>query len=117
MELEVAAQLLEHRGAVEDEDVVRDAPFADGVVAGVGPAEAFNEVVDESMQYLHDAYGNVIRSMQDVTEAFNDVNREVASLKQVEEALVGIVYAINDIALQNNASTQEVLASTEQMNA
>ena len=35
VELEVAAQLFEHRGAVEDEDVVRDAPFADGVVAGV----------------------------------------------------------------------------------
>jgi methyl-accepting chemotaxis protein len=91
--------------------------IVENMIQLVEKSHTFNEVVDESMQYLHDAYGNVIRSMKDVTEDFNAVNREVASLKQVEEALVGIVYAINDIALQNNASTQEVLASTEQMNA
>lgn len=83
----------------------------------VEKSHTFNDIVDESMDVLNEAYGNVISSMKDVTEDFNSFNREVVSLKQVEEALVEIVYAINEIALQNNASTQEVLASTEQMNA
>lgn len=76
----------------------------------------FNTVVDESMGFLHTSYGSVIQSMRDVTEDFDAITKQVVSLKKVEENLVQIVYELNEITLSNNASTQEVVASTEHMN-
>lgn len=76
----------------------------------------FNTVVGESMSFLHTSYGSVIQSMRDVTEDFDVITKQVLSLKEVEEDLVRIVYDLNEITLRNNASTQEVLASTAHMN-